>query len=325
MKELERFAANIKQETLKKVKNPRVWKEKDVLDGRIVDSMVLILRTRGCSWAHTSGCLMCGYFRETYDAGPEELLRQVNEAHKVYAGEEVVKIFTSGSFLDEGEIPLKLQKAILERFSKAEKIIIESRPEYVANLEHLDPGTRIEVAMGLESAQDAVLEYAVNKGFSFSEWADAAQKVKEMGRELKVYILVKPPFLTEKDAIMDAVQSAEKVKDMADTVSFNPVAIHGKTVVEYLWKRKLYSPPWLWSVVEVLKKTAAFYDGLLKCDVVAGGRPRGSHNCGVCDKEFLQAIREFSLTQDVGVFKGLACACREEWLDVLETGKFFKG
>lgn len=325
MKELERYAADMRQEILRGVKHPRVWKEKDVLDGCIVDSMVVILRTRGCAWARTSGCFMCGYFRETYDAGPQELIRQVDEACRMYEDEEVVKIFTSGSFLDEEEIPRTLQREILERFSEAEKIIIESRPEYVANLAHLDLDTRIEVAMGLESAQDAVLEYTVNKGFSFSEWEGAAQRVKEMGRELKVYLLIKPPFLTERDAIRDAVRSAERVRDMADTISFNPVAIHGKTVVEYLWKRKLYVPPWLWSVVEVLKQTASLYGGLVKCDVVAGGKPRGSHNCGTCDREFLSKIREFSLTQNAGVFDGLSCACREEWLDVLETEEFLKG
>jgi len=324
MKELQDFVRKNRGEIVKKVKKPRIWKEKDLLDGKVVDSFVLILRTSGCRWAHHSGCTMCGYFRETYDAGEREIARQMREAMKEYGGEEVVKIFTSGSFLDEKEIPLEMQKKILKSFGEAKKIIIESRPEFTGNLRFLED-ERIEVAMGLESANNRVLEYSINKGFTFEGWMEGARKVKEYGASLKVYILIKPPFLTEKDAIRDAYESVERVRDIADTISFNPVAIHGKTLVEYLWKRNLYRPPWLWSVVEVIKKSRKIFDGVIKCDVVAGGKRRGAHNCGECDRDFLHAIREFSLTQNEEIFKKLDCSCREEWMDALETEEFLRG
>ncbi|HHF55290.1 MAG TPA: TIGR01210 family radical SAM protein [Thermoplasmatales archaeon] len=325
MKALEEFAATFKRDVPKKVKKPRIWKEKDVLDGKIVDAFVVILRTVGCKWAHESGCLMCGYFKETYDAGKEEILKQVEEAYSHYNGEEIVKIFTSGSFLDSEEIPLELQEFILNKFARAKKIIVESRPEFIENLERIKAKARLEVAMGLESANDRVLEYSINKGFTFAEWRKAAEKVKEYGKELKVYILIKPPFLTEKDAIEDAVRSVEKVKDIADTISFNPVAIHSKTLVELLWRKKLYSPPWLWSVVKVIEEATEIYDGLIKCDVVAGGKARGAHNCGKCDAAFIKAIRDFSLSQKIDALKKLECECREEWLDLLEIEEFLKG
>ncbi len=324
MRELQDFVRENRGEILKKVKKPRIWKEKDLVDGRIVDSFVLILRTSGCRWAHHSGCTMCGYFRETYDAGEKEIIKQVEEAYERYEGEEMVKIFTSGSFLDEKEIPLKIQKYILKKFEGAKKIIIESRPEFIDNLSFLED-ERIEVAMGLESASNKVLEYAINKGFTFEEWMEGARKVKEYGASLKAYILIKPPFMTERDAIRDAVESVDKIKHIADVISFNPVSIHGKTLVEYLWKRNLYSPPWLWSVVEIIKESEKIYDGILKCDVVAGGKRRGAHNCGRCDSSFLNAIKEFSLHQDANVFKNLSCDCENEWRDVLETEEFMRG
>ena len=324
MRELQDFVRENRGEILKKVKKPRIWKEKDLVDGRIVDSFVLILRTSGCRWAHHSGCTMCGYFRETYDAGEKEIIKQVEEAYGRYEGEEMVKIFTSGSFLDEKEIPLKIQKYILKKFEGAKKIIIESRPEFIDNLSFLED-ERIEVAMGLESASNKVLEYAINKGFTFEEWMEGARKVKEYGASLKAYILIKPPFMAERDAIRDAVESVDKIKHIADVISFNPVSIHGKTLVEYLWKRNLYSPPWLWSVVEIIKESEKIYDGILKCDVVAGGKRRGAHNCGRCDSSFLNAIKEFSLHQDANVFKNLSCDCENEWRDVLETEEFMRG
>jgi hypothetical protein len=325
MEALQQYAGHLQKEGTCRRTGPRMWREKDSLDGRIVNSFVVVFRTKGCAWSHESGCTMCGYFKDTGDVDERGLLRQVEDAGGQYAHEPVVKIFTSGSFLDTEEIPVHVQQSVLERFGGAEKIIVETRPEYVDGLENLDTHTELEVAMGLESASDRVLDFAVNKGFSFDGWRNAARRVKGYGHGLKVYILVKPPFLTESDALADAVVSARAVRDLADTISFNPVAVHGKTVVERLWRRGLFRPPWLWTVIEVLKKTAARSGPLVKCDVVAGGKTRGSHNCGDCDSDALGAIQTFSLRQDVAVLENFACSCMEAWRDELETGAFYFG
>ncbi|HEY5606365.1 MAG TPA: TIGR01210 family radical SAM protein, partial [Thermoplasmata archaeon] len=62
--------------------NPReiisTWTEKDLLDGKVVDAWVIIFRTRGCYWAHTSGCSMCGYVNDTaVDVSEADLLHQL--------------------------------------------------------------------------------------------------------------------------------------------------------------------------------------------------------------------------------------------------------
>ncbi|KAA0009342.1 MAG: TIGR01210 family radical SAM protein [Thermoplasmata archaeon] len=320
MKALAELNRSFREIELKEVKKPRIWKEKELLNGKVANVMVIVLRTPGCYWAKVSGCSMCGYFKETYDAGYDEIKKQIDEAYKKYEGEEIVKFFTSGSFLDEKEMPRDLQIYAIEKFSKAKKIVIESRPEFIKNLEWLQGN--IEVAMGLESANDRVLEYSINKGFRFRAWLKNAKLVKKHGKKLRVYILIKPPFLKEIEAIKDAINSARKVADIADVISFNPVAIHGKTIVETLWNRHLYRPPWLWSVVQVIKETKKFYDGMIKCDVVARGMARGAHNCGKCDKKILHAIEEFNLKQDEKIFDGIDCDCREEWLDFLELEEY---
>ncbi|MDD5778128.1 MAG: archaeosine biosynthesis radical SAM protein RaSEA [Candidatus Thermoplasmatota archaeon] len=308
---------------------PRMWEERDVLDGEVVEAFVLILRTRGCFWARHSGCSMCGYFRDSHpDMGEAGLRGQLEEALDRYRGQPMVKIFTSGSFLDPREVPADLQQVILDSFfEKARQVSIETRPEFVSRLEEVGvPAARtLEVAMGLESANDRVLEHSIGKGFTYRRWREGAEGVVDAGHPLKVYVLVKPPFLTEAEAIQDALLSAEKVGDIAHTVSFNPVAIHGYTLVDYLWYRGLYRPPWLWSVVEVLRRAPQVFPGSVKCDVVAGGQRRGAHNCGSCDALFLDAIAAATLQGKTGVWVSLHCGCREEWLDALEMEGFLQG
>ncbi len=309
---------------------PRTWSENDTLGDEVTRAFVFILKTRGCFWAHHSGCTMCGYFNDSIpDIKEKEIEEQLEIALQRYQGEKIVKIFTSGSFLDEREVPVDMQIKMLKKFfEKADKVIIESRPEFIKNLDRLEglSGNKtLEVAMGLESANDKVLKYSVNKGFTFSEWRKAAKGVIDRNMKLKTYILVKPPFLTEKEAIKDALSSAKKVLDISDTLSFNPVAIHANTLVDYLWRRGLYRPPWLWSVAEILKDAADIFDGQVKCDVVAGGRGRGAHNCGKCDASFINAVERFTIYQDRNAFDNLKCGCREEWMDYIEIGDFLKG
>jgi radical SAM enzyme (TIGR01210 family) len=303
------------------------WSERDVLHGDTTDAFVMILRTRGCNWAQGSGCSMCGYINDTAGHGVKqhELLHQFGEAMKKYSNERIVKIFTSGSFIDDEEVPGEVQHAILSELAlKTEKIIFETRPQFVTR-EHLYalPGLeKIEVAIGLESATDFVLEHSVNKGFTVADYEAAARLLNEEKIPIKTYLLIKPPFLTEREAIEDAVYSARFASSYSGTLSFNPVNVQRHTIVERLWRNGEYRSPWLWSVVDVLKQTSQLTDVRLMSSPTGGGTKRGAHNCGQCDKEILRAIEGFSLSQDVSELWDLDCECKEQWRDILDVEGF---
>jgi len=333
MKELHHLILDIRRRAVTGKGNShlpaRMWREEEILNGKPVKALVVVLRTSGCRW---NACSMCGYFKDSLKGiSPDDILKQVDHAISGYRDEEIIKIFTSGSFLDPQEIEFSLQKKIIEKLSglKNLKVIsVESRPEFVSydRLNHLmkfiHPKS-MEISIGLESANDKVLQYSINKGFGFSEYLESAKIVKEAGALLKTYILLKPPFLREREAIDDCVHSIEKIKDITDTVSLNPVSVHRYTLVEFLWERGEYRPPWLWSVVEVLKEGKKILKGKrIKCDITGRGKERGAHNCGECDNSVLDAIERFSLYQDVGYFEELQCDCIDEWRDNLDLEIF---
>jgi hypothetical protein len=331
MEALEQLCRSLRRPPKRRMPQPRMWTEPDRLHGEVVDAFVFIMQTRGCRWSHRSGCTMCGYNTDSIPNVTEEQLReQLAMASERYGGEAVVKIFTSGSFLDRREVPPEVQRMVLQTFFEhAGRVVVETRPSYVPGLDDIadvvPAGKTLTVAMGLESANDRVLEYAINKGFTYADWQRAAEQVRDAGFEVKTYVLLKPPFLGEGEAIMDAVATVDAAAEYSDAVSLNPVAVHGNTLVEHLWKRGRYRPPWLWSVAAVLEHMAARFDGLITCDVVAGGKERGAHNCGDCDAELLRAIEQFTLHEKRDAFEGVSCGCREEWLDSREIGWFLQG
>jgi len=302
------------------------WHEKDVLHDSIVDAYVIILRTRGCSWAFHSGCTMCGYWNDSMgtEVTEKDLIQQFDHAMERYSNEKIVKIFTSGSFLDEHEIPRNVRKHILQKLTvTTEKVSVESRPEYVkttalSEVHDLVPSTLFEVGIGLETSSDFIRTHAINKGFRYSDYKKAASLLKNHHMNVKTYVLVKPPFLIEKEAIIDTIQTVKDVAKNTNLISLNPTNVQRNTLVEYLWKRQSYRPPWLWSIIEILKKSQPFTSARLQCDVTGGGNIRGPHNCMTCDQNVIRAISEFSLTQKINVFDDLTCDCREKWYDQLE-------
>ena len=320
-----------KRELVKKTSSSeplKYWSEKDVFQKKIVDSFVIIFKTRGCSWALKSGCTMCGYFNDSLrrNVSMSDLMKQLDKAMSEYSNQKIIKIYTSGSFLDEKEIkPLARQNMLKKLFEKAEMVSIETRPEYITikkleELKKIVKDKQLEVSIGLETSDDFIRETCINKGFSFSEYKKTVEKIKKFDFKIKTYVIIKPPFLSERKSIEDAIRTVKDIQGFTDSVSFNPTNVQRNTVVEYLWKRGLYRPPWLWSVIRVLvesKKLAP--ELLLKCDVVAGGKRRGAHNCGKCDQMFLKEIAQFSLRQNIKNLESLKCECEEKWLDQLAT------
>lgn len=307
------------------------WEEKEIDRSEVKEVFSVIFRTRGCSWSYLGGCSMCGYYTDTNpDIKDEDLEKQLDEALDRYNDQPIVKIYTSGSFFDEREVSGNIAEKILDRFD-SEKTLIESRPEFIKKKKLKDfselTDRRLEVAIGLESSQDFVLKRCINKGFTFDSYKRAVKRVKDEDGLVRTYLLLKPPFLTEREAIQDTLKSIDKVSNKSDIISINPVNVQRGSLVEHLWYRNVYRPPWLWSLIQVIKK--ASLDTTLVSSKAGLGSDRGPHNCGDCDYDIIDKIDQFNLTQDKSVLDEVStdCGCKTKWEKEKEIGNylFFRG
>jgi radical SAM enzyme (TIGR01210 family) len=294
-------------------------------------ALSVVLGTIGCSHARgeAGGCTMCSYLLDgsSKSPTPEDLFQQFSSAFAQMNGLDSplsVKIYTSGSFFDEDEVPSTARERILDLIgddARVAEVVIESRPEYVSedvlsSLGKLRNGRAVEIGIGLESSSDHVRSLCINKGFLFADFLDAVRRAKSHSIGVRTYVLLKPPFLTEMDAIVDAKRT---IKDALDagvtTISLNPVNVQKNTLVEQLWKKGRYRSPWLWSVIDVLEyaRSIAGDDVNVICDPVAAGKQRGAHNCGRCDEGVVSSIRSFVLTQDIRDLSVPDCECKGLW------------
>lgn len=306
-----------------------VWKEREHIDGKVASAAVVILRTSGCAHAVSGGCTMCGYNIESESGiSADDISTQFAAATKDMQEIELLKVYTSGSFLDEREMPADAAKEVLGWCrERGIGVLVESRAEFVTDeslTRILTVNDDIEVAIGLESANDKVLRYSINKSMTVADYDRAAATVKRSGAKLRSYVLLKPPFLTESEAVEDSIATAKHAALQSDTISINPVNIQKGTLVERLWRTWAYRSPWLWSVVEVLDACADL-DRKVVCDPTGGGKERGAHNCGSCDAAILESIRDYSLSQSRSKVETPTCACHDLWQTVKEQEGFAAG
>lgn len=299
-------------------------------------ALAVVLSTIGCAHARSDsgGCTMCSYLLDGSQQTPssEQLVEQFKSAMADLEGKKAplsVKIYTSGSFLDPEEIPEDARSEILKIIGADERvreIVLESRPEYVQDLVLSEVrsnlgGRVIEIGMGLESASDTIRTVCINKNFDLQTFKECLETAKGHNIGMRAYVLLKPPLLTERDSMIDAITTIRDAQTMGvTTVSLNPVNVQNDTLVEKLWNRGKYRPPWLWSVLEVLREASGISNGWMRvvCDPVAGGKRRGAHNCGKCDSEIVQVIRDFSLNQDSAILENPSCECLKQWQHVLK-------
>ena len=320
---------------LRPPRNPREyvasWSEPDSLGGEKTRAWVLILRTSGCRWA---GCTMCAYHGEAAPATEADLIHQFESALGRRRGERIAKVYTSGSFLDDREALPGTRRRMLLGLSKSfERVVVETRPEFVCEEtvgEALAACPGLEIAMGLESASPRVLADSVRKGFGYADFEKKARTVREHGGRVRAYLLLKPPFLNEREALEDTVSSALRAAPLCDTMSINPVNVQRGTIVEQLWRRRIYRPPWLWTAAEAVLRISRGLEGKAErtsvvCAPTGAGRRRGAHNCGRCDDGVARALEAFSLGGTAEALERAfseGCACLGDWRDALEVGRF---
>ena len=210
------------------------WRGKERYDKKTLECLTIIFESGGCSWAK---CRMCSYRFERYKTKSCEELSRHLHAQLAWVRPQfnldeflMIKIFTSGSFFDPDEVPLAFQKDVAKTF-RGKIVIAETRPEFVtpSTLEcfiaELDNGTYttpLYCAIGLETTSDPIRHKCINKGFTYEDFTKAAATAHKAGAGVKAYLLLKPLFLTEAEAIDDMRSSLKELAGRVEMVSMNP-------------------------------------------------------------------------------------------------------
>lgn len=211
--------------------------------GEVVPVATVLLTNRECPWR----CLMCDLWRNTLTQPVPvgAIPVQIDFALQWLGAARQIKLYNSGSFFDPKAIPLEDHAAIAERVTGFERVIVECHPALVGktciSFRNRIAG-RLEVAMGLETAHPEILE-RLNKRMNIEQFKAAAQFLRTNEIDLRVFILVKPPFMEEAEALEWAVRSLEFAFDCGATAATLIPTRGGNGAMEELAEAGLFSPP----------------------------------------------------------------------------------
>ena len=313
-------------------------------NGRMIDRVMIVLRANGCEhYKTTGGCSMCSHFNGTpinEEITTENYIAQWNtvlngegiekEGFKFDLNDyPVVCIYNLGSFFNENEISKEAAQYIfrtLDNYKNVEKAIVESRAQYVTdemvqNIRGVYRNT-IEVGIGVESTNSKIRELCHHKGIEDMDTVKEAIKILHShGCKALAYVNFKPVFLTEQEAIEDAVQTCLDCIDMGfDAISIEPTSLQKYSLSNYLYEIGQYRVPWLWSIREVIDRiyqeaNVSNYDfrigGYFDEEVLSGSQGVGyegrneifphmtSSNCSYCTNSFVDSIKKFNATYDL--------------------------
>ena len=213
-------------------------------DGAVVPVATLFLTNRECPWR----CLMCDLWQNTLTERlpPGIIPEQIDHALARLPPARQIKLYNSGSFFDSQAIPVEDYEAIARRVAGFERVVVESHPALVGprcvRLRDLLHPARLEVAMGLETIHPEAGP-RLNKRMTLDQFARAADFLQDLGVALRVFILVKPPFLDEIEALEWAVRSLDFAFDCGASVAVLIPTRLGNGAMEALGEQGHFSPP----------------------------------------------------------------------------------
>lgn len=307
----------------------------DFEEKKTIRRLVLLLPGKGCAWAQkTGGCTMCGFSQKIRQIGKNFTSKDLVALYKtaeIMTTENnpfMLTIYNGGSFINDYEISLETQKKIcqlIKNHPTIKKLFIESRAEFVTaekikTLKKELGEKELVVAIGLEAQDDKIRNIYINKGLSKETYEKAIKTIKQNGAKALTYVFIKPIYLGEREAIDEAIKTAEYAFKIGktDEIAFESAFIQEGTLMEKLYREKKFKPPWLWSIIEVFKKTkhlGPIHLGGFQDEPPPIAVPS---NCPRCSKKIKEGLQIYRETNNARIFDNFYCDCKKEWQKIVK-------
>lgn len=180
-----------------------------------------------------------------------------------------IKLYNSGNFFDPKAIPRSDWPAIARLVAGFETVIVENHPRLVGphcgEFQKLC-GNQLEVALGLETSHTETLA-ALNKQMTAKDFEDACRLLVGDRILIRAFILFKPPWTTEQQAIDRTLESVRFAFDCGvSCCSIIPVRT-GNGIMERLQQEGTWEPPRLSSLEHVMQTALGWKRGRVFIDL----------------------------------------------------------
>ena len=224
------------------------WDEERGPSGEMLPTITILLTNRECPYR----CLMCDLWQNTLDTRVPSgaITAQIRYARARLPSARQIKLYNAGSFFDVQAIPPEDDEAIAAEISTFERVVVECHPALIGARclsFHEKLVGQLEVAIGLETVHPHVLQ-ALNKRFTVSDFQRNAEFLAKHHIDLRVFLLIRPPFLSEAEGLEWANRSLDIAFESGASVCTLIPTRAGNGAMEALTEAGLFAPPSLLSL-----------------------------------------------------------------------------
>jgi archaeosine synthase beta-subunit len=261
-------------------------------DGIVVPIATVFITNKECPFR----CVMCDLWRNTLtESVPVGAIpAQIDHALLKLPLASQLKLYNSGSFFDPHAIPGQDYTAIAQRANRFDRLIVENHPALTGDAclrfrDLLECG--FEVAMGLETVHPEVLG-RLNKRMTLDQFSNAAGFLRRNGIDLRVFILVQPPYLPAAKALPWAQRSLDFAMELGATAAVLIPTRGGNGAMEDLLAGGQFEPPRLETLEAAMEYGLSLKAGRVFADLW-GVREQ----CAYCHPQRLARLRRMNLQQ----------------------------
>ena len=229
-----------------------VEKERTV-SGTIEDVATILLTNSECPFR----CLMCDLWKNTTDKSVPEgaIPKQIKYALSKLPKTKHLKLYNSGSFFDTRAILESDYKNIAGLIDNFETIIVESHPSFINERalhfrDLIKP--KLQIALGLETVHSEILSL-LNKKMTLAGFEKSVRFLTSNKIETRAFILLRPPFFSEKEGVIWAKKSIDFAFDIGiNTCTIIPVR-EGNGAMDFFTETGQFVQPNIKSLEKVLE------------------------------------------------------------------------
>lgn len=264
--------------------------------GRVEETATVFLTNRECQYR----CLMCDLWKNTTDESVPSgaIPEQIRWALGQLPSAKHLKLYNSGSFFDRKAIPPEDYKGIADLVSGFETVIVESHPglidsECIRFRDMLKP--ELQVAMGLETVHPEVLR-RLNKMMTSEDFRKSGCFLRENGIPFRAFILLRPPFLTEKEGVYWAKKSIDFAFDTGTECCVIIPVRSGNGAMDNLFENGYFHQPEIRSLEEVLEYGISLNAGRVFADLWDIEK---FSTCDLCSEKRIKRLELMNFSQEI--------------------------
>ena len=273
--------------------------------GKVESTATVFLTNRECPFA----CLMCDLWKNTTDISipAEQIVNQISGVMNHIDQARHLKLYNSGNFFDTKAIPENAYIPIAGLVKRFTTLIVESHPKLINDKsikfkDLLEP--ELQVAIGLETSNPMVLS-RLNKQMTLLDFHQATQFLSSHRIPVRAFILLRPPFLEEKEAVKWAKRSIDFAFDSGVECCVIIPTRGGNGALEILHEQGYFEQPEIESLEEVLEYGVGLKAGRVFADL--WDIENFSH-CNECLDARKKRIHEINLSQVIS--ERIVCNCQ---------------